>query len=86
MEIKEVALFDKNGKTIGYSIQEWAEKDQEGILILQKETRTYFGLEDYFVTCPVEDVEFDEYKRPYYKFNGKVYLSRKKEYPYQVSN
>lgn len=84
-EIKEIALYNANGEVVGYSFQNWKENEQ-GIMVLENENRTYYGLEEYILSCPIEDVLFDEYKRPYYKFNGKVYLSRKKEYTYQVSN
>jgi hypothetical protein len=43
-------------------------------------------LEDYIVSCPIENVLLDEYDRPYYKHNGKVYLSRKVNYDYEVKN
>ena len=43
-------------------------------------------LENYILSCPIENVLLDEYDRPYYKHNGKVYLSRKKEYLYEAKN
>lgn len=45
------------------------------------------NLSDYHVTCPIENVQWDEHGRPYEQTaDGKFYLSKKTAYAYEVAN
>lgn len=63
----------------------WARIEEHPTIGCKKCLAVYLEREGYILSCDINDVEFDEHNRPFYRNGGKIMLS-KTAYQYEVAN